>query len=166
MGASRWWRPLRGGWGAAVLVAAGGWGEGGLAADRVAAQPPAAFVDGAVVDAAQQHQVVEAGRPTREPMVQVVGVGPGWGRSQPTAAQPPSRTARARRSAGGTTRVARPRSSSWTGAASGGGSSAIVARSAPASPPPSAALLPTPLGGGVAGFGVVGVAVDDRAGDG
>jgi hypothetical protein len=38
---------------------------------------PAVLVDGAVVDAAQQDQVVEAGRAAVEPMVEVVGVGPG-----------------------------------------------------------------------------------------
>src|SRR6266511_5542945 len=66
LGAWPWWRGhavagggwggLRGGWRAAVEAAAGWWGQGGLAAGRVAAKVPAALVDRTVMGSAQHDQ--------------------------------------------------------------------------------------------------------------
>ena len=77
------------------------------------------------------------------------------GRSQSGKTQPPSRTARAVRWAGWTTRVARPTSSGWVGAPPRvGGSRAIAARSRAASPSRPAGVVPT---------GVLGVRVVSRS---
>ena len=53
-----------------------GWG-GGEAAIGLAAQAPAAFVDGAVVGPAEQSEVGQIGGATVEPVAQMVGLTPG-----------------------------------------------------------------------------------------
>ena len=54
------------------------WG-GGEATVGAAGQPPATFVDGPVVDPAQQGQVGQVGGAAVEPVAQVVGFAPGQG---------------------------------------------------------------------------------------
>ena len=54
------------------------WG-GGEATVGAAGQPPATFVDGPVMDSAQQGQVGQVGGAAVEPVAQVVGFAPGQG---------------------------------------------------------------------------------------
>jgi hypothetical protein len=131
-----------GGWWGAV--AAGGRGQDEPLAAGVTVQPPAAFVDGTVVDPAQQHQVVQAGRTTLNPVSQVVGVGPGRrpvtaGRDAAAVAYRQGASQRGRDKAGGAAEV-----KELGGGAKRWGSRVIARCSRPASPPPSWLAWPRP----------------------
>src|SRR5215207_2749731 len=73
-------------------------------------------MDGSVVGPAQQGQIRQVGGAAVEPVPQMVGVAPGQGPFTVGEDTAPSRTARAARWAGWTTRVVRPTSSGWVGA--------------------------------------------------
>jgi hypothetical protein len=99
-------------------------------------QPLVAFVDGAVVGAAQQHEVLQVGGPPCSQWRRWWASHQAGGRSQPGNTQPPSRTTSAVRWAGETARVARPTSSGWVaGPPRPGGSTASAAWRRSASPP-------------------------------
>src|SRR5829696_9311922 len=104
-----------GGAGMASVGSVVGWG-GGQPAIRLAGQPPAALMDRAVVGPAHQGQIGQVGGAAMEPVPQMVGVAPGQGPFTVGEDTAPSRTARAARWAGWTTRVVRPTSSGWVGA--------------------------------------------------
>jgi hypothetical protein len=73
-------------------------------------QLPAALMHRPMMGPAQQREVGQVGRATSQPGHHMMSVAPGQGRSQSGTTQPPSRTAKALRWAGVTTRVARPTS--------------------------------------------------------
>ena len=133
------------GWWSGFLCRSGGggcslgfsmWWGGGQPAVGVAGQPPAALMDRAMVGSAQQREVGEVGGAAMQPMSEMVGFAPGRGPVTAGQTQPPSRTTRAVRWAGVTTRLVRPTSSGWVGAPPRvGGSRVAAAWSQPARPP-------------------------------
>ena len=96
-----------------VVGAAVGSGGADVAGVGVEVQPPAVFVDEAVVESAEQDQVGQAGRAAVGPMGEVVAVAPGRGPVAPGESAVLSRSSTARRSAVGTTRLSRPMSRGW-----------------------------------------------------